>query len=94
MLDELERKLTYKFRWPAEQIASALHQTSAMAELIESGIVMNVCRDPDDNRILECALAGAANFIITGDDDLLTLDSWESVQIITVRQFLDAYPLS
>ena len=51
-----------------------------------------ICRDPDDNRVLECALAGAADYILTGDEDLLTLHPWHGIQIVTVREFLDRYP--
>jgi predicted nucleic acid-binding protein len=44
--------------------------------------------DPDDNRVLECALAGAADFIVSGDKHLLRLGSHAGIAIITVRQFL------
>jgi predicted nucleic acid-binding protein len=46
--------------------------------------------DPDDNRVLECALAGEANYIVSGDRRLLQLSSYEGIPILTVWQFMDA----
>jgi len=47
-------------------------------------------RDPDDNRVLECAVAGHADLIVSGDKDLLVLGRYDSIPIITVRQFLNS----
>ena len=82
MLDELGNTLAVKFRWPAEQIALALRITSSQTERVQPGVTISVCRDPDDNRVLECALTGAAHWVITGDADLLTLNPWHDVQIV------------
>ena len=46
--------------------------------------------DPADNRFLECALAGRANFIVSGDRHLLRLKSFRRVPILTVRSFMEA----
>ena len=48
-----------------------------------------VCRDPDDDRVLAAALAGEAEAIVTGDRDLLVLDVFEGVRIVTPRGFLE-----
>jgi uncharacterized protein len=45
--------------------------------------------DPDDDRVLECAIAGRADFIVSGDRHLLKLGSYDGVSILTVRNFLD-----
>jgi len=45
--------------------------------------------DPDDDRVLECAVAGHADYIVSGDRHLLKLGSYDSIPILTVRQFLD-----
>jgi predicted nucleic acid-binding protein len=50
--------------------------------------IIDVCRDSDDHIILECALESKSNFIITGDDDLLALHSYEEVRIIDSVAFL------
>ena len=45
--------------------------------------------EPDDNSVLECALAGAAITIVTGDPDLLDLHPYPGISILTPRQFLE-----
>ena len=49
---------------------------------------ITVSRDPDDNRILEAAIAGAADYIVTGDQDLLVLREFEGIAIVTPTRFL------
>ncbi|MDR3012355.1 MAG: putative toxin-antitoxin system toxin component, PIN family [Chitinispirillales bacterium] len=55
---------------------------------------VGVCRDADDDKILECAHAAQADYIITGDNDLLDLKKHHSVKIITARKYLDIVTLS
>jgi uncharacterized protein len=45
--------------------------------------------DPADNRYLECAVEGGADFLVTGDQLLLTLGAYQGVTILTPRAFLD-----
>lgn len=45
-------------------------------------------RDPDDNRILECAVEGNANYIVSGDRHLLDLERYQGIEIITTSEFL------
>lgn len=47
-----------------------------------------VSRDPDDDRVLECAKAALANAIVTGDDDLLVIGAWEGIAILRVGECL------
>ena len=49
---------------------------------------VTVCRDPDDNAVLECALSANADFIVTDDADLLVLHSFSSIPIITPGDFV------
>lgn len=49
---------------------------------------INECRDPKDNKYLELAVTGKAESIVTGDDDLLVLNPWRSIEILTVQEFL------
>jgi len=46
------------------------------------------CRDPDDNKFLELALSGEADFIITGDGDLLSMHPWRGVAILSPADYL------
>ena len=49
----------------------------------------STCRDPKDNKFLELAVAGNADCIVTGDKDLLVLNSFRNIQIITPKEFLE-----
>ena len=60
----------------------------AQSELVEISQEINVCRDPKDNKFLELAVNGNASFIITGDDDLLVLNPFRDIQIVTPQDFL------
>ena len=48
-----------------------------------------VRRDPDDDKFLECAVAGRARYLVTGDRDLRELDSFRGITILTVGEFLE-----
>ncbi len=52
---------------------------------------VKVCRDPKDDKYLELALSGDADYIITGDMDLLFLNPFERVSIITPKEFLEKF---
>jgi uncharacterized protein len=51
---------------------------------------VELARDPDDDRLVEAALAGEAEAIVTGDQDLLTLRRVGQIRIMTARDFLDS----
>lgn len=50
---------------------------------------LDVCRDKKDNMVLELAIEGNAILIVSGDDDLLSLNPFKGIQIITARAFLE-----
>jgi len=49
--------------------------------------VPNICRDPNDDMIIACAIDAAADYIVTGDEDLLTLKRYKDIVIINPRNF-------
>ncbi len=59
------------------------------AVLIESVPLVSACRDPEDDKFLALALTGRADFILTGDLDLLVLHPFRGVEILSPRQYLD-----
>ncbi len=61
------------------------------SELVTVTDSINICRDSKDNQFLELAVSGKANCIITGDEDLLILNPFRSIPIITVNHFLKLY---
>jgi putative PIN family toxin of toxin-antitoxin system len=60
------------------------------ATLVEVNQSFHVCRDPRDDKFLELAVAGHASFIVTGDKDLLALNPFHGVPILTPAEFLTA----
>jgi putative PIN family toxin of toxin-antitoxin system len=54
-----------------------------------TGNIQGICRDKDDDDKLECGILGKVNYIITGDDDLLILDHYENIKIVTVKKYLE-----
>ncbi len=61
-----------------------------LVELVEIIQPVRVCRDSDDDRVLEVAVNGLADLIISGDKDLLALDPFRGIRIVTPRAYLDA----
>jgi len=50
--------------------------------------IVTICRDRNDNEILACALQAAADFIVSGDNDLLVLKTFQGIRIVTPADFL------
>jgi len=61
------------------------------ATLIESVPIISACRDPKDDKFLALALTGHADFILTGDQDLLVLHPFREIDILSPRQYLDRH---
>ena len=64
---------------------------SAM-EIIPAASRVEICRDPDDNKFISCAMDGHCYYIVSGDKDLLALERYANVRIITVAGFLELFP--
>ena len=91
LLDELDEKLLLKFEISVEDTAIIRGKLESIAEIIRPDLVLNVVEDdPVDDRVLECAVKGDVDYIVTGDRHLLKLGVYEGISIVTVRQFLDA----
>jgi putative PIN family toxin of toxin-antitoxin system len=90
LLDELQDKLRAKFGILAQDAAAIRAKLETIGDLIHPAIVLEVVSDdPDDNRVLECAVAGRADYIVSGDRHLLNLKQHAGIAILTARQFLD-----
>ena len=89
ILQEFERVLIKKFSATRNETRSALRIVSDVVHSVvhPSQSVQSVCRDPDDDAILACALEARADYLVTGDVDLLELKVFKGVQIVTPRNF-------
>ena len=88
MLSELSRVLRGKFAWPEAEIAEAIESVHKLTARVYPQLTVSACRDPDDNRILEAAVAGQADFIVSGDADLLSMGGFRGIRIVSVADFL------
>jgi hypothetical protein len=72
-------------------IRNFLFNLVRIGEFIEPKIEITECRDPKDNKFLELAVAGNADCIVTGDKDLLELNPFRNIRIITPKEFLSQF---
>jgi len=88
ILDELLEVLARKFARNAEELSRVALFLDDLGEIVEPGEVVTALADDADNRILECALAGGADLVVTGDKAMLALGSWRGVRILTLAGYV------
>jgi putative PIN family toxin of toxin-antitoxin system len=81
-------KIARKYRVAPSDRDAFLHLLRAEAALLPHEPAPRVCRDPVDDYLLGCAAAGGADYLVTGDDDLLALRQYRDVAIVDARTFL------
>lgn len=89
LLGELGEKLRDKFKLDSNKLPliAALRER---AEIVRPApLSPPVCRDKDDDWVLATALAGRADIVITGDDDLLALKTHRGIRVLSPRAFLE-----
>lgn len=89
ILDELLGVLARKFSRDAEELAHAAVFLTALAVLEKPTRRLRVLKDDADNRVLECALAGRVDAIVTGDQALLALGEYQGIELLSLRDYLD-----
>lgn len=95
LLDELIEKLALprireKYQLAEPDLEALVTLITLRGELVRPERKVKVCRDPEDDMLIEAALAGGAEYVVTGDEDLLTLKRFETVRFVTPRRFLAA----
>ena len=80
--DRFDRYVTREER---DAFLSSLIRESSLIEISQA---VQVCRDPEDDQILELAVNGNATYIVTGDADLLVLNPFRGIEIVTPAEFL------
>lgn len=94
LLDELEEvlqrpKLAARLAQIGKTPAELVDEYLALAVIIAAAPLADpVSADPDDDAVLACALAARAEAIVSGDDDLLTLQVFQTIPILTASAFL------
>ena len=90
ILLEFEEKLLSKAKLPAWEAAEVRQKVAESAIVCEAAeLSASVCRDPDDDMILGTARAGKADLIVTGDNDLLVLGSFDQIPIVNPAECIE-----
>jgi putative PIN family toxin of toxin-antitoxin system len=89
ILGELERILTKKFLVARGQVREVLRLIAQAVEVKvhPTQVITGVCRDPEDDNVLACALAAQADYLVTGDADLLAVHEFKGTSIVTPKDF-------
>jgi putative PIN family toxin of toxin-antitoxin system len=90
IIRELLDVLARRFGRDAEELARVALFLAELAEVVQPRRKIEMLSDDADNRILECAIAGRADVIVTGDQAMLELGEYQGVRIVTLREFLGA----
>ncbi len=78
-------------KYPQKRIYVPITQIAEACRMIIPDKTFEVCRDPDDNKFIDCAYAGRCVYIVTGDKDLLDIHSFEDIEIVTAAEFCTKY---
>ena len=91
LLAELAYVLHNKFDFDEKKIKLYLSKLEKILDIVYPEKKIKVLRDEPDNRVLEAAVTGKCNYIITGDRELLNLKKFRRVRILTTTEFLNPY---
>lgn len=90
ILDELKKVLSYKkFELEKKKVNEQVEYYLLLAELVFPTEKIDLVQDdPSDNKFLECAREGEAEYIVSGDRHLLDLEEFEGIKIVKARELL------
>lgn len=99
LLGELREVLAYErvqkyVKKSPEQIEVLIKSLALIGVFVDPRFTLDVItEDPDDNRVLECAVASRASFIVSGDKHLLALNTYQGIKIFTPKGFLVVFEM-
>ncbi|HLA51262.1 MAG TPA: putative toxin-antitoxin system toxin component, PIN family [Thermodesulfobacteriota bacterium] len=88
IIDEVLTILSNKFSRNREALSRTAVNLAEIGIIVKPTERINIFQDEPDNRILECAAAGKADAIVTGDKEMLKLGSYKEIKIITLKDYL------
>ena len=89
ILEEVSERLRHKFNLPTEEIETLTNILLSYSNIVEPTTKVNVVKaDENDDKIIECAIDGEADFIVTGNQHLPELGSYKRIKITTPAEFL------
>ena len=88
ILTETARVLQTKFDWEEDKVRKAIRDISQTATVLRPRPSLHILKDEPDNRILECAIAAQAKYVVSGDLHLLALTHHADIVMISLIDFL------
>lgn len=89
LMAELEEILSKKIKYPKARVLQVERKMRKILRVVHPVKTIGAVRDDDDNRVLEAAIEGKCEYIVTGDKDLLDLKNYLEMKILTPTEFLD-----
>ena len=89
IIDEVLSVLSSKSGRDREGLSHVAVTLSELAELVKPARRIRLLKDEPDNRILECAMYGEADLLVTGDKEILHLREYKGVKTISLREYLE-----
>jgi putative PIN family toxin of toxin-antitoxin system len=89
IINEVLSVLSSKFERDREALSHVAVTLTEIAELVKPSKRIKIFKDEPDNRILECAICGEADFLVTGDKKMLQLREHKGVKIISLKEYLE-----
>jgi len=92
IIAEIRGVLRIKFKYELPKLDLMEELILSICEVVEPKSRINFIKeDPDDDMILECAVEGQADFIVSGDRHILEIKEYKGIKIISARDFLEDY---
>ena len=89
LIEELAEKLETRLHFSTDQVAETLADYLSFLRVVRIPKLLDaVPRDPEDNMVLECAIEGDAQYIVSGDKDPLVIKEFRGIKIVRARDFL------
>ena len=88
VINEVKSVLKQKFKVEEEiirEVVELIKESSEPVSIVEK--VEGVCRDGDDDLILSCAVSACADYLVSGDKDLLEVKKYENIKIVSPKDF-------
>jgi putative PIN family toxin of toxin-antitoxin system len=88
VLGEVLSVLSSKFSRDKEALSHVAVMLSELGDLVKPTQKVSILKDDPDNRILECAIHGKADALVTGDKEILRLREYKGIKIIRLKEYI------
>ena len=88
ILTEIARVLQTKLDWAEDRVREAIQDIGQTATVLRPRPTLHILKDEPDNRILECAIAAQAAYVVSGDRHLLVLKHHAGITMVSLADFL------